>query len=225
MFPSSYLSDFAAMAMPVMLYVPNLIGYARIACMVASFYYARSHFLLAVTLYVLNFAGDAVDGFFARLLNQSSSFGAVLDMVTDRVSTAGLCAVLSTLYPEENFIFTMLIVIDIASHWFHVISSKGHHKSERGNWILNLYYGCYPFFGYCCLSQEFYYLARWALFFYPDMEIPIPMDGIRVTLKQVTNYVFLPGCVAKQIVNAAQWWNAAGVLAAADKQAAFEKAK
>lgn len=35
-------------------------------------------------LYVLNFAGDLVDGFAARLFNQSSNYGATLDMVTDR---------------------------------------------------------------------------------------------------------------------------------------------
>lgn len=45
-------------------------GYVRIACMVASFYYAQTDFKLAFTLYLLNFAGDVVDGFFARLLSQ-----------------------------------------------------------------------------------------------------------------------------------------------------------
>lgn len=40
--------------------------------MVASFYFARSHFLLSFILYVANFAGDLVDGFFARKLNQCS---------------------------------------------------------------------------------------------------------------------------------------------------------
>ena len=42
-------------------------------------------------------------------------------MVTDRVSTAGLCAFLAVLYPDEAFMFISLICIDIFSHWFHVI--------------------------------------------------------------------------------------------------------
>ena len=70
-----------------MLYVPNLIGYFRIACMAASFYYAcgcesspveceveRSNHRLAIVLYLLNFAGDVVDGYAARLFDQGKKF-------------------------------------------------------------------------------------------------------------------------------------------------------
>jgi len=184
--------------------------------MVASFYLAQRHFLWSFTLYMMNFAGDLVDGFFARKLNQTSKFGGVLDMVTDRVSTAGLCVILAVLYPEQAFLFIMLIVIDIASHWFHVVSAKGHHKEEQGNFILGLYYGCYPFFGYCCLSQEFFYLAKWALFFHPDLHVTA--GGVTITLQQATDWVLLPGLVAKQVVNAAQWWNAASSLAEGDRE-------
>lgn len=78
---------------------------------------------------------------------------------------------------------------------------------------MRLYYGCYPFFGYCCLSQEFYYLARWWLKHDPDATIP-GMSSI--TLQQLTTYVFLPGLIMKQIVNFAQWWSAAATLAVSD---------
>lgn len=50
-----------------------------------------------------------------------SSFGGVLDMVTDRVSTCGFLVILSNLLPEYSFVFIMLLVLDVASHWFHVI--------------------------------------------------------------------------------------------------------
>lgn len=42
-------------------------------------------------------------------------------MVTDRVSTLGLLVVLSHLYPSYLLGFIALIVIDIMSHWFHVV--------------------------------------------------------------------------------------------------------
>lgn len=42
-------------------------------------------------------------------------------MVTDRVSTAGFLVVLSNLYPDYSFVFIMLLVLDIGSHWFHVM--------------------------------------------------------------------------------------------------------
>lgn len=194
--------------MPIAMYVPNLIGYARICCMIGSFYFAQSNIKLAMTLYIMNFAGDAVDGFFARLLKQSSKFGAALDMLTDRVSTAGLCAFLAVIYPNEAFFFVMLIALDIFSHWFHQTAAKGHHKDEQGNLILRMYYGCYPIFGFLCLSQEFYYMSRWVMWFYPDLMIPIPGYPESLALKSVVSFVLFPGCMLKQVVNVAQLWNA-----------------
>uniref|UniRef100_A0A7S2FPC1 CDP-diacylglycerol--inositol 3-phosphatidyltransferase n=1 Tax=Florenciella parvula TaxID=236787 RepID=A0A7S2FPC1_9STRA len=213
------------MAWPVMLYVPNIIGYFRIACMWSSFYYAQSNYKLALVLYVLNFAGDLVDGFAARLFNQSSNYGATLDMVTDRVSTAGLCAYLAVLYPDDAFAYVSLIVIDVFSHWFHMYASaktNQHHKDNQANFFLQWYYGCYPLFGYCCLAQEFYYLAKWILRFEPNVALPFAPD---VTLDVVCNYVFLPGMLMKQVVNFAQWWNAAAMLAVVDAEAAQKRAK
>ena len=68
----------------VALYVPNLIGYARIAfaayaCAVA---FDDIHAFFAV--YLLSYICDELDGRFARKFNQCSEFGRVLDMVTDR---------------------------------------------------------------------------------------------------------------------------------------------
>ncbi len=42
-------------------------------------------------------------------------------MVTDRVSTCGFLIMLSNIYPDYSFIFIMLTVLDIFSHWFHVM--------------------------------------------------------------------------------------------------------
>lgn len=52
----------------------------------------------------------------------ASKFGAVLDMVTDRCSTAGLLMVLSRLYGGGTpaFSFLLLMFIDLFSHWMHV---------------------------------------------------------------------------------------------------------
>jgi CDP-diacylglycerol--inositol 3-phosphatidyltransferase len=55
------------------------------------------------------------------LLVTGSKFGGVLDMVTDRVSTCGLLVILAQFYPEYSFWFIFLIVLDITSHWFHVM--------------------------------------------------------------------------------------------------------
>lgn len=77
-----------------------------------------------------------------------TQLGGVLDMVTDRyvlfiiqhefihflldimhvtyilfysISTAGFLVMLSSLYPEFTLAAALLICLDIASHWFHVM--------------------------------------------------------------------------------------------------------
>jgi CDP-diacylglycerol--inositol 3-phosphatidyltransferase len=60
-----------------------------------------------------------VDGWCARKFNQVSTFGAVLDMVTDRVSTACLLVILSQIY-RPSLVFLSLLALDIASHWLQM---------------------------------------------------------------------------------------------------------
>ena len=55
----------------VFLYVPNLIGYARVAGMVASFFFWRQP-VVFLALYWLSFVLDAADGYAARRLGQMS---------------------------------------------------------------------------------------------------------------------------------------------------------
>ncbi len=68
----------------VAIYVPNLIGYLRIAFALYAFAIAFSRPLHCIVFYFLSFVCDELDGRFARMLNQTSTLGAVLDMVTDR---------------------------------------------------------------------------------------------------------------------------------------------
>ena len=112
--------------------------------MIGAFLYAQSDWKICVGLYLMAFVGDVVDGYVARAFNQctylacfyyiqfvftqsrgvrfiGSKFGGILDMVTDRVSTCGLLVMVSQLYPQYAVHFALLIVLDISSHWFHVM--------------------------------------------------------------------------------------------------------
>ena len=44
-------------------------------------------------------------------------------MVTDRLATAGLLAVLGMLYPRSYMVFLALMFLDIFSHWFQMYST------------------------------------------------------------------------------------------------------
>lgn len=156
----------ATSAYGVLVYWPNLIGYLRIFCMLGSFYYHCYHedWVMFLALYLAAFCGDVVDGYVARLFHQQSVFGGVLDMVTDRVSTCGLLTILASIpaYKSMRFPFVLLIALDIFSHWFHVSSVQGHHKSSEvlahRNPLLRWYYSVYPLFGFCCVGTELFYV-------------------------------------------------------------------
>lgn len=88
----------------VLLYVPNLIGYLRVICTVLSLILMICFphmWITAIILYVSSFVGDLFDGMAARKFDQCSLFGGLLDMVTDRCSTAGLLCALSHEHSER----------------------------------------------------------------------------------------------------------------------------
>ena len=99
-------------------------------------------------LYSISCLLDALDGYAARYFEQSTRFGAVLDMVTDRCTTACLLVFLASAWPRYSLIFQGLISLDLASHYIHMYatlimggSDQSHKKVDASrSWILNLYY-------------------------------------------------------------------------------------
>ena len=78
------------------------------------------HPLTCAILYGVSCILDALDGFYARRYSQSTKFGAVLDMVTDRCTTACLLIFLSSAYPNWAVLFQVLVSLDLASHYMHM---------------------------------------------------------------------------------------------------------
>ena len=122
-------------------------GYSRIILAVASLYYMPLHPRTCSGLYSVSCLLDALDGVAARHFNQSTRFGAVLDMVTDRCTTACLLVFLSSAWPRWSLLFQGLISLDLASHYMHMyatltMSEGGSHKKvdESRSWILHKYY-------------------------------------------------------------------------------------
>ena len=99
-------------------------------------------------LYSVSCLLDALDGVAARYFRQSTQFGAVLDMVTDRCTTACLLVFLSSAWPRWALLFQGLISLDLASHYMHMYatltmggSGHSHKKVEKGrSRLLHLYY-------------------------------------------------------------------------------------
>lgn len=97
----------------VLRFIPNLIGYFRVISTLISLTImiltkssssnaAVQYHILAISLYMASFIADLVDGWAARAFQQSSQFGGMLDMITDRCSTLGLLYVLGTTTPTNS---------------------------------------------------------------------------------------------------------------------------
>lgn len=99
-------------------------------------------------LYSVSCLLDALDGYAARYFEQSTRFGAVLDMVTDRCTTACLLVFLSSAFPRWAIVFQGLISLDLASHYIHMYATlamggaENSHKNvdKSRSRILSLYY-------------------------------------------------------------------------------------
>lgn len=125
-----------------------LAGYSRVVLAVASLYYMPLHPRTCSILYSISCLLDALDGAAARYFEQSTRFGAVLDMVTDRCTTSCLLVFLASAFPRWSLLFQGLISLDLASHYMHMYatlsmggSTQSHKKVDASrSWILKMYY-------------------------------------------------------------------------------------
>ena len=123
-------------------------GYIRIVLALASLYFMPLHPRRCSFLYSVSCLLDALDGIAARKFQQSTRFGAVLDMVTDRCTTTCLLVFLATAKPAYSMIFQGLISLDLASHYMHMYATLAmggqgeSHKnvSAERSWLMNKYY-------------------------------------------------------------------------------------
>ncbi|KAJ8364357.1 hypothetical protein SKAU_G00131880 [Synaphobranchus kaupii] len=161
----------------IFLFVPNLIGYARIVLALLAFYLMPCCPLPAVVCYLLSALLDAFDGHAARALNQGTKFGAMLDMLTDRCTTMCLLVNLALLYPSYTFFFQLSMSLDIASHWLHLHSSmmKGasSHKTIdlSGNHILRLYYTSRPVLFFMCMGNELFFCLLYIMHYIEETQV------------------------------------------------------
>jgi CDP-alcohol phosphatidyltransferase len=78
--------------LPVVLYVPNLLGYTRIGLALVGLQYATTASptqphspVVAVAIWLVATSLDLVDGVAARALRQTSKFGSLLDIMADNI--------------------------------------------------------------------------------------------------------------------------------------------
>lgn len=166
-------------------------GYARVVLAVVSLYFMPLHPRRCSFLYSISCLLDALDGAAARKFNQSTKFGAVLDMVTDRCTTTCLLMFLSTAMPRWSIVFQLLVSLDFTSHYMHMYAtlamggSGQSHKNidEKKSPIMHLYYSNRNVLFVCCALNELFFIGLYLLAFSsprftPALIAPDPMSVI-----------------------------------------------
>jgi CDP-diacylglycerol--inositol 3-phosphatidyltransferase len=231
---------------PVWLYLPNLIGYVRIILSGLAFASAKTPSSFAV-YYSISFMLDGLDGLAARVMRQSSEFGALLDMLTDRCATAALLvtiAAITTRAPPGSLPLPpsataavppaalALAFLDGYSHWLQfaagLVSSAESHKTAGRGRVLELYYWR-PVLTFVCTLNEFCFIALYMLVApsaTPHTPLPAflsPLAQFAPTLAHLVFLVSAPVCLFKQGISVRQIFSATYTIR--DEYAAAYKAQ
>ncbi|KJZ80331.1 hypothetical protein HIM_00181 [Hirsutella minnesotensis 3608] len=173
----------------IFLFWPNIIGYFRIVLAVASLYYMPLHPRTCSVLYSVSCLLDALDGYAARIFEQSTRFGAVLDMVTDRCTTSCLLVFLSSAFPRWAILFQCLIALDFSSHYMHMYTTlvvggaDSSHKNidKSQSRLLNLYYSNKIVLFVFCTLNELFFIALYLLSFSSPLLSPNLIKSVEET--------------------------------------------
>lgn len=226
----------------VFLFVPNLIGYTRVILGAAALTYMPTHPKFCTVAYCISALLDAVDGQAARALGQTSKFGAILDMVTDRCMTSCLLCFLASAYPKLALVFQFLISLDFSSHYIHmyasIASGNRSHKTvtKEQSWILWSYYNNSRTLFIFCAANELFFVALYILNTYhtPLLNLRSLPPSFQQTLRtmppvvakwiatvswpQLLAIATFPIMAGKQIINGVQFWKAAKLLTESDQE-------
>lgn len=213
----------------VFLYVPNLIGYARVAFALLSLFFMRWHPKYCTILYCVSCLLDALDGAAARRLGQTSQFGAILDMVTDRCTTSSLICYLCVTYPKYVVVFQLLVSLDLASHYMHMYATlsngaTSHKKVGSQSKLLQLYYTNTNVLFTVCAANELFFVGLY-LYSFPLKSEPYLgyVMGIPLSYATIICAVTFPLWFIKQVLNVIQMQQAALMLARSDVDLANKK--
>lgn len=98
-------------------FIPNILDYVRILLLIVVICIFASHPGYAIALYALNSILDGLDGTLARLLNQQSKLGALLDFSIDRAAITILLGACIWVAPSFLILFISVMALDIGSHF------------------------------------------------------------------------------------------------------------
>ncbi|XP_068747998.1 CDP-diacylglycerol--inositol 3-phosphatidyltransferase-like isoform X1 [Montipora capricornis] len=190
----------------VHLFVPNLIGYARIVLNLLAFYFMlRKPYVTVVLHFTGGFLLDVVDGITARHLDQCSKFGDLLDMLVDRCGRIGMLMGLCVLYPQHLFAFQLVACLEIAGCWSNhyrcALLSNQHQVFQKTRatdpWILKIFFQ-EPICSFAICGQDTCVAMCYLLHFSPGPTVTLA--GSSHSLWRVLAWLGVPFFVYRQVL-------------------------
>lgn len=111
------ITNSANIAKSPVFFIPNILDYVRILLLIFVVFLFPIHPWLGIMLYLVNSVLDMLDGTLARLFNQQSKLGALLDFSIDRAAITILLAGCIWINPHLFVLFVAVMALDIASHF------------------------------------------------------------------------------------------------------------
>jgi len=154
---------------------PQFVSLIRLVMMLCAFIMFSSVPLISISLVIISELLDALDGYLARKEDKVSDFGAIADLLIDRLTPVFCLTMLITLAPAWVAILSLILAIDLLGHMAMLYSALltpniSHHKKIfiGANKLLTLYYAENGFKrSFMVLNIIFYNLAMlaWILYF------------------------------------------------------------
>lgn len=193
-------------SLKVLFYLPNIVGYVRVVLLISGLCLTPHHPMWACALLTLSGLLDMLDGFLARLLNQSSKFGAIFDYALDRATLACFLFFIAYFYPFLWIPCAIVLGLDIMSHFFHLqasqVQNKTSHKiiQEGEPRLIRLYYSNRFVLTATCAAHDLFLGALFLYKFYPNAIVLICMAAL------------FPGFLFKTIVHIAKIIRSSSIL-------------
>jgi CDP-diacylglycerol--inositol 3-phosphatidyltransferase len=154
-------------------YWPNRIDYMRFVLLIIGLCLYPYHPITSLNLIVLSCLLDALDGYLARKLNQSSVLGSALDFAIDRITLAAITVLLIITEPSYWLFWLFILLLDSASHFMHLYASLPqsllNHKNidVKENKLLKQYYNNKTVLFTSCLVHDLFFYVILMYHFYP----------------------------------------------------------
>ncbi|CAB9497073.1 diacylglycerol--inositol 3-phosphatidyltransferase [Seminavis robusta] len=130
---SSSTSTTPRSSLPVFLYIPNLLGYARIVLSFYAMYLSDRFPRQTVVVFTLSGSLDLFDGMLARALNQTSSLGVLVDIAADNIMrTCSWMAAASC--PDASAGLKTVASIIVCVEWMTMLATQLHAGVHGQHW-------------------------------------------------------------------------------------------